>query len=72
MLADSLAPISMCAYKNVQQQNKEEAFQDGDSTGKTRHCLSCETAGELALFVNFFCYSAHKPRFHVSLLAQSA
>ena len=42
--ANCLAPISKCALKKVQ--NKEEAFQDGDITGKTHHCLSSKTAGE--------------------------
>ena len=45
MAANCLAPINKCAYKKAQQQNKE-AFQDGDSTDKIRHCLSSKTAGE--------------------------
>ena len=41
-----VAPISKCTYKKGRQQYKEEAFQDGDFTGKTRHCLSGKTAGD--------------------------
>ena len=30
MPANCLAPISKCTYKKAQQQNKKEAFRDGD------------------------------------------
>ena len=40
MPANCLAPITKCAYKKVQQQIKEEAFQDGDFTQKAHQYLS--------------------------------
>ena len=49
MPANCLAPISKCAYQKARQQNKEEAFQDGNITGKTHHCLSSEITGEYKL-----------------------
>ena len=40
MPANCLVPITKCAYKKVQQQIKEEAFQDGDFTQKAHQYLS--------------------------------
>ena len=54
MPANCLAPIRKWAYKKKQQQNKEEAFQDGDSTGKTRHCLSSYIYFELEKLCDLF------------------
>ena len=46
MPANCLAPISKCAYKKVQQQNKEEAFQDGNFSEKSLQYLSTTEALE--------------------------
>ena len=40
MPANYLTPIIKCAYKKAQQQNKEEAFQDGDFLQKVHQYLS--------------------------------
>ena len=46
MPANCLAPISKCGYKKAQQQNKEEAFQDGDFALKRCQYLSTAEALE--------------------------
>ena len=53
MPANCLAPITKYAYKKVQQQIKEEAFQDGDFTQKAHQYLSSSDALENMICFHF-------------------
>ena len=69
MPANCLAPIIKCAYKKVQQQIKEEAFQDGDFLQKVHQYLSSPDVLENIILEQVYCErNTRVMRVHVLIL----